>query len=938
MAKGKKPKDSLKLQNKPDEMHNDPYKLFLTRFKDFTEIQVAAIPKIEAGENCIITAPTGSGKTEAAILPTLKKILCSDNKAGIMALYITPLRSLNRDLMKRLSWLGSELAISISTRHGDTPQSERRRQSTNPPQLLITTPETIQNLLLSKNLRKSLSNIKTVIVDEIHELYYNKRGAQLSVALERLEELSIGYQRIGISATIGNIGDAAKFLFNERNYSTISSKTKKDINITIELPMAPENENRNLRQLLGLDVRSYSRVMRVATLINNSKASLVFANTRQAVESIGSKLIIIGKSFDFGKIGIHHSSIDREERISTENAFKEGKIKAILATSSLELGIDIGAVDLVIQYGSPKQVTRLIQRVGRAGHSESKTTSGQIIATSELDALESIAISEAALSFKLEKREVEKNALDVLANQIIAMALEYRKISRDSAFKIIKKTYAYSSLKQENFDKVCTLISDLRLINDDNSTISLGPRGRKYFINKISVIPDNSKFIVKVAADNKAISSLDEEFVSNYIDAGSVFITKGFPWKAISIEDGTIYVEPSDDITAAVPDWEGEDIPVSLEIASKVYDYLKIGIPNTQPKIDTNTQDALEKFIQKNKEFISIDKNTITIEELDSCAIAYMPYGKNANDFIAKILSTTASSVAGTKINVKATPYALIFDYTGLTRLPDTEKILNELKVININDIHIIYDSDLFRYKFIQAAKLFGVIDKSAPITRSMANRLLSFYENSPISDETIRDLNKNYFEMGIIGPIINKIRTGEIRIIKANKSPSPLSTAILQSTFSFGELISAAQRASLIENMFDKFEGKSERMICTFCGHIFNEKIHVKEDKKILCQSCKSPLVAIYSDEYNKILIKTQNHKRLTTNESKIHKEILRQASFIDAYGYRAIIALSVYGIGLDTAARTLRYLRSDYKMFFTDIIDAQRNFIKNRKYWKFD
>ena len=919
-------------------MQTDPYKLFLTKFSDLTEIQKLAIAPIYNGENCIITAPTGSGKTEATILPAIKRIIDGNSKRGIVVIYITPLRALNRDLIKRLEWFATELGITISVRHGDTTQTERRRQVLSPPQMLITTPETVQNLLMSKSLRESLKNLKMVIVDELHELYYNKRGAQLSVALERLYEIAGSYQRVGISATIGDVDEAARFLFNKSQYRVISSPVKKQLDITIEMPQKAEKDDKEFRLSFGLDQQAYARIIRVSELIRESQAAIIFANTRQAVESLGSKLIYLGKTGSFGKVGIHHSSIDKEERIIIENKFKTGEIKAIIATSSLELGIDVGAIDLVVQYGSPRQVTRLIQRIGRGGHKELSKSVGRIIVHNELDCLESIAISEAALSLKLENHSAETNALDVLANQISAMALEYGEIDAARALSIVKRSYIYANLEAASFERVCNLLSDLRIVKYDKKSISSGSRCRKYFINAISVIPDSTRFVVKEAMDNRIVSTLDPEFVYNYVDQGSVFITKGLPWKAISIEEDTIFVEPSDDITAAVPDWDGEDIPVSSHIAARVWDLLGQGTMGISSTLTQSTETSINAFISENGKYFSAQLQTVVIEELDNCAIAYMPIGKLANEFIARTLSIIASSKAGGKVNVRATPYAIILDYSSIVRRPDTVSLFNTLKNINLQDRNLVFDSDLFRYKFVQAAKLFGVAEKRAAITKSMVNRLVSFYERSPIFDETSRDLYKNYFDIEVTKGFIDALRSGRIKISQVKKTPSPMSKAVLLSVFKYGELLSSPERGSVMDKMFDKFDGKSVKMICTFCSHIFNDKIRVNEGNKILCPSCKSPLIVIYQDRYGELITKRLNRKSFREKDNKLYREMMKEASLIDAYGYRAIVALSVYGIGIETAARLLKYIRSDYKMFFADVIEAQKNFIKNRKFWKVD
>jgi len=919
-------------------MPSSPYELFLTKFENFTEIQKLSIGPIEQGENCIITAPTGSGKTEAAILPVLNRISKDKNKAGIYALYVTPLRALNRDLVKRLEWLGSQLGISIAVRHGDTTQSERAKQRLNPPQMLITTPETIQNLLMSKALRKSLENLKVLIVDELHELYYNKRGAQLSVALERLEELSKDYQRIGISATIGDIDEAARFLFNERKRKLIASPLKKQIEIAVEMPTKPEKDDKDFRLSFGLDLQAYARILRVAEIIRESNAAIVFSNTRQAVESLGSKLIQLEKAQGFGKVGIHHSSINKEERVVIENAFKKGELKAIIATSSLELGIDVGKVDVVVQYGSPRQVTRLIQRVGRGGHRETTKSTGIVIVHNELDCLESVAISESALHLMLEKRSVERNALDVLANQICAMAMEYGKISKAHMLRVIKRSYTYATLNDDDFERTCTLLCDTRIIKQDEGNIQYGTRGRKYFINAISVIPDSTHFVVKEAIENKIISTLDEEFVYSYIDQGSVFITKGLPWKVVTIEEDTIFVEPSDDISAAVPDWEGEDIPVSRQISLKVWDYMREGIASQDTLIEKKTRALIDAFINDNKKHFQAKQNVIVIEELENCAIAYLPLGKLANEFIARTMAIVASSYARGIVNARATPYAIILDYSNVVRRPETRKVFESLKGVNLEDRNFVLDSELFRYKFVQAAKLFGVVEKKVTITKSMVNRLVSFYESSPILDETVRDLYKNYFDMAVTRDFIEGIKSGTMAIEIAKPSPSPMSKAVLQSVFKYGELLSTPERDTVIDKLFDKFEGRNAKMVCTFCSYIFNEKIRVKDTSKLACPSCKSPMVVNYTESYEKLIRKRLSHKPFNEQDNKLYREMMKEASLIDAYGYRAIIALSVYGIGVETAVRVLKYIRSDYKMFFADVIDAQKNFIKNRKFWKID
>jgi len=922
-------------------MTRDPYEIFIGRFGSFTEIQKSAFGAIESGENCIITAPTGSGKTEAAVLPVFGKILKGGSERGIQAIYVTPLRALNRDLMKRLESISRELGISIATRHGDTPTKERRAQAARPPQILITTPETLQNLFLSQRLRASLANVRTVIVDEMHELYANKRGAQLSVALERLAEMSGKYQRIGISATMGNLEEARLFLFAGGSGRTIESEAEKEIRVDIEMPQEPGRDYKEFREKFGLDAQTLARLERIAGIVERSDSVLIFANTRQVVESLGSKLIYFNKISPFGSIGIHHGSLDKNERIGMEDAFKEGRIKGIMATSSLELGIDIGSINMVVQYGSPRQVSRLVQRIGRGGHRERAVSYGKIIVANYLDALESMAIIDQMREGAVERQRVESMALDVLANQVCAMALEYKTIPADSAYRIIRRAAPYLRMERDEFDRVLAFLDGERLVRMRDKDIGIGSRSREYFFSNISVIPDAVRFYVKDAAGNRTISSLDEKFVSNYLDEGAVFITKGLPWKVISIEEGTIFVEPSAEFEAAIPDWEGEDIPVSYATARRVFGFLRNGVRGTDDALDRGLRGRLEKFRDAQKKCFLPEDAVLHIEELDDYAVLYTGCGKLANEFLARLIGHAASQMSGSRLLVKSTPYVIIIDYGGARKRPGTAKVLGALKNYAAEGVFgsggIMTGTELFRYKFVRVCKLFGVVDKKATVAKRDADRLINFYRESPIFDEAVRDLKKNYLDVEHATEFMEDLKKGRIGINVLEGAQSPLTNEILKSSYYYKELLlPALPDDATIKEFESKINGKRAELLCTFCGLDFFKDIDLDDVKKIMCIRCASPMVCVYGEEKASAVRKSRSGKRLGAKENAVYREAMREASLVESYGNKALFALATYGIGPTNAARVLRLLRKGNKQFIIDLIEAQKNFIKTKKYWK--
>ena len=547
----------------------------------FNDLQRVAIPKIAKGRNVLITAPTGSGKTECAVIPILNRMLKMDC-GGVTFLYVTPLRALNRDIVRRLKFLAERLGFSIAVRHGDTPNSERRLQSLNPPQIMITTPETLQILLLGKRLRSALRNVRFVVIDEVHELADSKRGVQLAVALERLERIA-KFQRIGLSATLSNAEEVAKYFgFDE----------------VLEWNAKKRYEFKVLRG----DIED------IVDIVGSCKSALIFTNTRQSAEYLGVKLR------KFLNVEVHHSSLSKDVRVEAERRFAEGKLKALICTSSMELGIDVGHVDIVIQFNSPREVRRLIQRVGRSGHKLDEVSKGYIVANNLDDYLESIAIVKRAKRGLIEPVVPYDKPLDVLANQILAMLLEGYKI--EEMFDVFKSVKFYENLTWEEFKEVCNFLEENRLISNGRIT----RKGREHFYSNLSMIPDEKKVRVIDVTTRRVIGYLDENFLS--LDH-NVFAMKGELWRIVSIDD-VVMVERVDS-EGVIPSWIGEEIPVPYEVAKDA------GRLRREFK-----DDVIEETIKRG--FAIPDDRTITIEG-EGNVVVNACFGHRVNETLSKIIS-----------------------------------------------------------------------------------------------------------------------------------------------------------------------------------------------------------------------------------------------------------------------------------------------------------
>ena len=405
-----------------------------------TEIQELAFPLLLEGENLLLIAPTVTGKTEAAIFPTFERFIRERSVARtkrISIRYATPLRALNRDIFRRLVEIGERLDIIVDVRHGDTPQSQRRRQALKPPNMLITTPETLQAILPGRRMKGHLKDVRCVVVDEIHELATDKRGVQLSVGLERLKEITgREFQRIGLSATIGSPELIGEFLVGQgRNVKILKTSGSKDSSIMVESPTAGK-EDVEIAEGMMISPGSVLRIRRIFEITNDHKTSLIFTNTREHAEALVSRMRAFKKN---AKIVVHHGSLSREVRIDVESKLKNWGLEAVVSTSSLELGIDVGLIEFVVQHMSPRQVTKLVQRIGRSGHIVSATSKGCVLAGIPDDVLEAEVIARFASEERLEEPRFHEKAMDVLAHQIVGLILTHGRMMVEEILKTIRR-------------------------------------------------------------------------------------------------------------------------------------------------------------------------------------------------------------------------------------------------------------------------------------------------------------------------------------------------------------------------------------------------------------------------------------------------------------------------------------------------------------------
>ncbi len=723
-----------------------------------TQIQEMAMEPILRGNNTLIIAPTGFGKTEAALLPILS-LMSEGEQKPVSLIYVTPLKALINDITIRIDWWASKLGFVVNRKHGEVPQKEKNMRLRKAPHILVTTPEGLEiDMDWASKFRDNYRNVNWVIIDEIHELMGSKRGAQLFVLLERLKDFSgKDFQRIGLSATISNEELVANTLFgsSSRPKTIVKSEAGKEFRLKIS----------SIKDSGDVWVAS-------AKIIKESlePPTLVFTNSRFLTERLHEELEKLGEKGIF----VHHSSISRDSKSNAEENLRSGKAGAVLCTKTLELGIDVGKVKKIIMYRPPPSVASFLQRLGRSGHCVGGIPYGEIICVQDFDCLEALAIHSLSRKGKLEPpRKIRP--LDVVAREILGMLLQYSSIKLERVFSIITASQVYRDLTREEFQNLISYLQRNNLVVVEGDELKLGKSffkiwtfnrsnnfvWAKNFSEFFSLISNDDAFTLR--SGEKIIGEIDAIYVYKHIRPGDLIRISGKLWKVARIHNGMMMVDltPADRGEGEIPIWRGEGVPKSQLIPREIQELFKIGDKILESEIlDDSAKASLKALMEKyaRSKLPLPSSSTIYMTVTDKETVYSTLIDERVANTIAHMLMYLASSKYTLNVYTRASIYGFSINITDRDLLRE----LVQMKEERIRKIlfRSILRSPLFMSveKEIQAS--FGKIGKINP------------KEDKLIIKEGLRQTVKRYFNIKGTLTTLKRIREGKIRIVRSELTP----------------------------------------------------------------------------------------------------------------------------------------------------------------------
>ncbi|MEK6945447.1 MAG: ATP-dependent helicase [Nanoarchaeota archaeon] len=805
---------------------------FFTKFEDLSLTQKYGVLNIWERKNILISAPTGGTKTLTAFLSILNYLVIKAEKGEledkIYAVYVSPLKALSNDIQKNLVEPLNEInelakskdiklqKIRVALRTGDTTASEKSKMSKTSPHIMITTPESLAIVLTSKKFVENLHDVEFCIVDEIHALD-NKRGTYLSLSLERLNEVSKTFpSKIGLSATIAPLEEVAKFLVgisDDRKVHIAEVPLDKKIDIQVLTPVKDLVEDGEVH------TKMYSLM---SDLIKEHKTTLIFTNTRSATERVVNYLKEkFPTEYGDDNIAAHHSSLSKIHRFDIEERLRQGKLKVVVCSTSLELGIDIGYIDLVIMLGSPKSSARALQRLGRSGHKLHDVAKGNFIVVDRDDLVECAIIQKEMIERKINKIRFPKNCLDVLSQQIFGMAI-YKVWKIDELLNVIRKSYCYSDLPKNDFLDIISYLSgeyDLEKnsvygkVWYDKDSGEVGKRGkmaRVLYMTNLGTIPDESFITVKLAGgSDEHIGVIDEGFMER-MKKGDVFVLGGKKYIYQYTKGMNLYVRGTVDRSPTIPSWFSEMLPLSFDSALEINEFRKLmreKLGSDQPKskivqfiksylyLPDQTAEAIYNYFLEQASFLEIpDRNNILIEKFIDNEKKYLLFhslfGRRVNDALSRAMAYIIGFLGGRDVEVGITDNGF---YLSGGNMP-LNRALAELKEKDLEKIlkEALDKTDVLARRFRHCATRSLMILRSYKGRRKTVGKqqmkshfllaaVKKISNEFPILREARREVLEDLMDIENTKLVLREIESGKIKIKVVETSlPSPFALNLI--------------------------------------------------------------------------------------------------------------------------------------------------------------
>lgn len=837
---------------------------FLGKFKDFTEPQTYSIPTIHQRENILVSSPTGTGKTLSAFGAIVNELVDLDEKDllqdKIYAVYVNPLKSLSRDIEVNLNQPLEELneiskkklGIRVGTRTGDTSPKEKAQLLKKPPHILITTPESLAIMLQSPRMRENFKEVDWFICDEIHALAENKRGVHLSLTMEMLQALSPAMCRIGLSATVAPLQDVAQFLVGSNRdckLVDISAIKKMDLKVLSPVPNLIDTTYEELQK------ESYKLIDK---LIQEHKTTLIFTNTRAATERVVhhlrekfpdrySDLTNLEETPEnITAVGAHHGSLSKDQRFLVEQGLRDGKVKCVVCSTSLELGIDIGYIDLVILLGSPKSVARALQRVGRAGHNINELTKGRIIVQDRDDLVECSVLLKQGIDKKIDRIHIPQNCLDVLSQQIYGAVLS-EPISYSNLFKMVKRSYCYKNLSGEDFDNVLEyLTGDHVSLEDshvyakvwfDKETGMIGRKGRLarvIYMTNIGTIPDSTGIAVKIGEN--IIGTLDESFLER-LKPRDIFVLGGSTYQFKFARGMTAQVMPVSGKRPTVPSWFSEMLPLSFDLAREIGNlrYKLSQKIDTQTKkevldwlheylyVDDNAAKAIYQYHKEMMSYVGLPHNHRLIvekykDDQKYYAIFHSLNGRRVNDVLSRSLAFALGRLQKIDIEVGISDNGF---YLASKKEPQIQRALSALDADRLRELMdlAIERSNVLARRFRHCAgrslmilrnykgrrKLAGRQQVSAQILLSAVKRINNDF---CILKEARREVLEDLMDIEHAKQILKEWKQPRVKVDEINTSiPSPFAFNLIMQ--GYADILRMEDRIEFLKRMHQQVLAK---------------------------------------------------------------------------------------------------------------------------------